>query len=209
MTTTITNLPRVGGNTLFQPLCSEYPMTKGKAPTEAVLAKMIKHLRYYPTTGVIRWHEPTRQMRVKHGAEAGSIRPTDGYRCVRLCDPETGRARHYRTHHIAWFLAYGYWELRDLDHIDRNPGNCRLINLRVATTALNAVNSGLYSNNTSGHRGVIERSNHTFSACLQFLGVRHRLGTYKTLEQAVVARRQGERAIYGRLCPSSDGRCRR
>ena len=59
-----------------------------------------------------------------------------------------------RAHRIAWFIYYG--ELPNvIDHVDRNPSNNSIKNLRSCTHQQNNFNTGRQSNNTSGYRGVV------------------------------------------------------
>lgn len=52
-----------------------------------------------------------------------------------------------------WFLHYG--TLPDLiDHIDGNPSNNQIDNLREASEGQNRANAGKHSDNTSGSKGV-------------------------------------------------------
>lgn len=47
--------------------------------------------------------------------------------------------------------------------------------------------------NTSGHRGVTRRENGTWRACIDFQGKRYDLGTYRSFDEAVAARLEGEK----------------
>lgn len=47
--------------------------------------------------------------------------------------------------------------------------------------------------NTSGHRGVTRRKNGTWRACMDFQGKRYDLGTYRSFDEAVAARLEGEK----------------
>lgn len=49
------------------------------------------------------------------------------------------------------------------------------------------------SANTSGHRGVTLRKNGTWRACMDFRGKRYDLGTYRSFDEAVAARLEGEK----------------
>ena len=47
--------------------------------------------------------------------------------------------------------------------------------------------------NTSGRRGVTRRKNGTWRACMDFRGRRYDLGTYRSFDEAVAARLEGEK----------------
>lgn len=61
----------------------------------------------------------------------------------------------YKVHRIVYVLFHGKIE-NDLvvDHIDGNPFNNRVENLRLVHKAVNHRNAKKFSNNTSGHAGV-------------------------------------------------------
>lgn len=50
--------------------------------------------------------------------------------------------------------VYGYFPDTLIDHIDGNPSNNKLENLRDASNIENCQNKHLQKNNTSGYRGV-------------------------------------------------------
>lgn len=101
-------------------------------------------LHYDPETGLF-----TRTKSINNqikGVVAGYLKP-DGY--VRI-----GINRNkYSSHRLAWFYFYGVWP-KEIDHINQNPSDNRICNLRECTHSQNLANVGLLSNNTSGLRGV-------------------------------------------------------
>lgn len=62
----------------------------------------------------------------------------NGYQRVRF--RIDGRMITYQAHRVIWKMAYGYDPLPCIDHIDRDPQNNRLFNLRVATHSENMIN---------------------------------------------------------------------
>lgn len=61
--------------------------------------------------------------------------------------------KRYQEHRIIFLMHHGY--LPDtIDHIDGNPANNCIENLREATQQQNCYNSAIHGRNTSGHRGV-------------------------------------------------------
>lgn len=63
---------------------------------------------------------------------------------------------HYKVHNIVWYLLTGEELQKDfiIDHIDGNPFNNNISNLRKVTQAVNSRNRCKMSNNKSGHTGV-------------------------------------------------------
>ena len=84
-----------------------------------------------------------------------------------------------------------------VDHIDGNvQNNCR-INLKVCDQVDNMKNIKIRNNNTSGYVGVeyIERINR-YHAYITSNKILHNLGYFKTLEEAIKARKEAEKE-YG------------
>lgn len=72
-----------------------------------------------------------------------------------------GRYKKHRfmVHQIVFLMHHGFIP-ECVDHIDGNIQNNRIENLRQATTAQNAYNQKLHTNNTSGHRCVSWHKHH-------------------------------------------------
>ncbi len=90
---------------------------------------------------------------------------------------------------IAW--GTGEWPDGEVDHIDHDPKNNRLENLRVVDRAENAKNRSLSAKNQTGRNGVY-RSGNRFKASIGVDGVCVPLGGFATFEQASHARKQAE-----------------
>lgn len=85
-----------------------------------------------------------------------------------------------------------------VDHRDGNGLNNRRSNLRQATNSQNRMNSRPDSTNTSGVRGVcFHRQSGKWRAFIEFQGKRRQLGSFNAREEAVVARSEEERRLFG------------
>lgn len=145
-------------------------------------------LSYNPDTGVFVWRV-TRHVRA--GTPAGYVDP-DGRRYV------TVSKRRYRTSILAWFFFYGVWPTSEVDHRDRDTGNDRIANLRLATRAENAANRGRQSNNTSGFIGVsFHKPTGRFQAYVMKDQRATFLGRFDTAEEAARVRDAAAAAIHG------------
>ncbi len=138
---------------------------------------------YDPETGIFRWREtgPGRK------AEAGAVLKPRGY--THICID----GKRYYAHRLAWLYVYGVWPREYVDHINRDPRDNRIANLRQATHTENLQNKGKSTNNTSGHLGVSWRKDcDRWHARLRVDGKNHSLGYFKRLEDAVSARKAAE-----------------
>ena len=112
-----------------------------------------------------------------------------------------GGHRH-PSHVLIWFYAYGEWPECPIDHINNNPTDNRLCNLRLATTQQNGYNSKRRSDNNTGYKGVKKRRNR-FVARIYVNGHRIWLGTYDTPLEAHEAYMKAAKKYFGQYARSS------
>ena len=75
-----------------------------------------------------------------------------------------------------------------VDHIDHNPKNNHITNLRFATHSENIMNKSKHSNNTSGYIGVsFDKHAKKWLAQYNLNGKRKCIGRYNTAEEASTA----------------------
>lgn len=86
----------------------------------------------------------------------------------------------------------------DVDHIDRNPLNNDLDNLREVTVRENVLNSRMKSTNTSGFRGVNWHKNRQkWQASIQSEGKQLHLGRFTSKEEAARAYDKAAKELHG------------
>lgn len=79
------------------------------------------------------------------------------YHTIRINLKSINRIQRYyivHAHQVAWFLHYGNWPERFIDHVDGNGKNNRLDNLRLATHKENIGNRRKQSGCKSRFKGV-------------------------------------------------------
>lgn len=91
-----------------------------------------ERLSYDPESGEIRWKVGGNR-RIVEGALAGTVAKT-GRLQIKL------GGKCYLAHRIAWALVHGEMPKGEIDHIDGNPLNNRLSNLRDVDRTINAQN---------------------------------------------------------------------
>lgn len=82
-----------------------------------------------------------------------------------------------------------------VDHINHNRSDCRRVNLRVTSQAKNSYNRSLYSNNTTGVKGITKVGN-KFRAQLNYKYRRIYLGVFESFEKACKARLRAEKKYH-------------
>lgn len=142
--------------------------------------KLQDRLNYDPETGIVTWAVAGRG--IKKGAEVGCV-GSHGYRVVNI------ERKSYRVHRLAWFLAYGEWPQGEIDHINGNPRDNRLANLRAVTRAENSQNRWhAMRNSQHGFLGATWNCQHRrWQAKIMANKVPHHLGYFDTAEAAHTA----------------------
>lgn len=97
--------------------------------------------------------------------------------------------RFYKAHRCVYALAHGVWPSEQIDHIDGNPGNNAVENLRDVPNSINSRNQCRRSTNTSGVVGVSWcKRRGKWQAYAGADGRRVHFGYFTTTEEAATAR---------------------
>jgi hypothetical protein len=106
------------------------------------------------------------------------------------------RGKRYKASRVAWLYTTGEWPKDQIDHINGDKLDDRIINLRNATNAQNCKNRNLRSDNTLGVKGV-HQTKRGFVAQVVVNGVHVLNKTFGTLEAAQEAYIRTARAAHG------------
>lgn len=161
-----------------------------EAARAALTADVLRSvLNYDPITGVFTWIGSRGRFGAKPGLQAGYI-DTRGY--VHIC---LNRSL-FKSHRLAWLFVYGKWPDGDVDHINGQPGDNRIANLRDISHAQNLLNTKLFATNTSGSTGVYwgKRAQKWF-AKIVVDGKQTHLGFFSNKTDAEVARLSAVEAL--------------
>lgn len=135
-------------------------------------------IAYDPNTGALTWkNRMGRWGRIPAGSPATST-DSKGYLYVHI------GTKNYRAHRVAWLLHYGHWPDKDIDHVNRNRVDNRIVNLRGATRYEQLQNQKKRADNTTGFTGVSETRNGTYAVSVWHRGKKHYVGTFKELDEA-------------------------
>ena len=148
-----------------------------------------KILSYDPETGLFHWKiKPSK--RFSKGMQAGSL--GDGY--IRIHT----NGRQYGAHRLAWLYVYGVEPEHQIDHINGNPSDNRIVNLRQATQMENAQNIRKpQKNNSHGNLGVTyDPKKKLWRTRISINGTRKYIGKFKTQEQAAQAYLEAKRSMH-------------
>lgn len=105
--------------------------------------------------------------------------------------------RLFKAHRLAWLLVYGAPVPPVIDHVDGDPTNNRIMNLRAATPSDNMANRRTNSDSGTGVKGVSVLESGRFRAVIRSRGVRLHLGCFDTMAEAISARREAAERLHG------------
>lgn len=132
--------------------------------------------------------------RHKGGVTVGRIAGNfddEGYARVRI------NGKNYKLHSLIWLWCYGEWPEKTLDHIDGNPRNNRIDNLRLATLSENQQNRKHSKNNKSGYPGVCwDKTCNKWKAYIKKDYKTINLGNFTSPEDAYAAYLKGKKKYH-------------
>jgi len=102
--------------------------------------------------------------------------------------------KSYVEHRVIWALYYKEWPSKGLviDHINGDPFDNRIDNLRLVTHKENAMNTKLASNNKSGISGVSLHVGGKWQSKITSNGKGYYLGLFSNFDDAVKVRKAAE-----------------
>jgi len=157
------------------------------------LVEVEEHLSYSTDTGEFTWLKGPRR-----GKLAGSITLT-GYSEIKVLGHKV------LAHRLAWFIVYGEWPKRLIDHIDRNRRNNAIANLREANHSQNYWNTTIANNGEpiKGYTFLAKKGR--YEAQIRANGSKFSLGLFDTPEEARSAYLAAKRKLHGEFFPMEWG----
>ncbi len=162
------------------------------------ISELQKLVAYDPETGTFTWKVSiggNGKRGVSGSKPAGSTaggHNTNGYYRIRIS------GRSYLGHRLAWAITHGTWPLGSIDHIDGNPRNNKLSNLRDIRQGGNVQNQrSPHPRNTSGVLGVGRHTQYgKWRARITVDGRERSLGVFDTVEEAQQAYLGAKRKLH-------------
>jgi hypothetical protein len=138
--------------------------------------------------GELYWNQPKR--RIKVGNKVGW---TDylNYRTTEI------NGKSYKVHKLIFLMFYGYMP-KYIDHIDGNPANNKIENLREVTHSQNMMNSKKKKNNTTGYKNIlIDKKSGKYRVQIRHNKKIFRSSLQDSLEKAILIAKQQRAILHG------------
>jgi len=157
-----------------------------------------KRLSYDPETGILTWKEAGPEFfaddsycyrwNARYANTRAGAPVAGGYRQIFF--PKNGKKAPLREHRVIWLMVYGEWPQKEIDHINGDPSDNRIENLREVDRALNMQNRRMHSNNSSGVCGVtFRKADNLWCASIKVHGEKRVQKAFKTKDEAVAHRK--------------------
>lgn len=150
--------------------------------------RLLELLSYDPETGIF-----VRKVRRGNATKPGDVVGQTSKRdyCTVMLD-----GRSYKLHRLAWFYVHAEWPAGVIDHINGEPNDNRIANLRDVTQGQNMQNQRAPRSKTgTGFLGVT-RTHRKFQARIQVNGKNIHLGTFDTAEAASRAYQSAKASLH-------------
>ena len=156
-----------------------------------------KRLNYDPCSGVLVWkriENPSGweiRFNDRHAGKRAGIKGTRGYRYISIYG-----SRKTPESWVVWLYVNGTWPKNEIDHINGDPSDNRIANLREATSSQNKVNRRAQCTNKSGIKGVRFKKG-KWLAAIKINGRQKHLGSFNSSDEASFVFRQASISIHG------------
>ena len=164
----------------------------GRAPIKTTpdQSKLLRLFSYDPETGALEWRANPK-FRGNPGGKTGTI-GARGYLIIGIS------GKYYLAHRIIWKIMTGEDPAEFVDHANGDRLDNRWANLRAASNGQNIQNAKLRKDNASGAKGVCwEPSHKAWKAYITANKKQIKLGRFKSLDDAIAARRAAETSQHG------------
>lgn len=159
-------------------------------------------LRYEPETGKLFWLPRSREMfeserifrswNTKWAGSEAFLTIEDSGKNGHRCYKGSIFNLRFKAHRVIWLMEHGEWP-QVIDHIDGDPFNNRLSNLRSVSQSENAKNASLPRDNKSGRIGVCwNKKTGKWLATIKIDRRQKYLGDFSNFEDAIAARESAE-----------------
>ena len=146
-------------------------------------------LNYDPSTGIFS-RKKSFSNASKMGKPLGGNKPR--HKVIRINN------KAYGAHRLAWLYVYGKWPNGYVDHINGDPTDNRISNLRDSTQSQNLCNSKLPVTNKTGVKGVSwDSERKQWFAKLNYRKKQYPLGRYDDFDVACQVVMQKRLEIHG------------
>lgn len=140
--------------------------------------------------------ELIRKVAISKSSKVGEVVGFFGHNDYRYASVDN---RTYPLHRLVW-KWHGFDDVEILDHINCNPMDNRIENLRPATKAQNMQNRGIAKNNTSGAKGVSwHKRKCKFQVRVGVNGKRIRIGYFDDFELAELVAIEAREKYHGKF----------
>ena len=126
---------------------------------------------------------------IKPGSIAGTLVSGGTYIAVQY------KRKRYFAHILIFLYHYG-WVPEQIDHIDTNPLNNKIENLRAATPSQNQYNKHAQKNNVLGVKNVSKNGNKYYVG-FKINGKFTRIGSFYSIKDAETAAREFRAKLHG------------
>jgi hypothetical protein len=154
--------------------------------------KIAKILDYNPKTGKF--------FRKLNTSPNGRIGEVKGYITGRKYRKTSVGGIQFYDHQLAWLLFYLKWPETQIDHINGNRQDNRILNLREVTVSQNALNRSYQANSKTKHKCVHWKPDKKkYRVKIGICGKYHHIGYFKSLDEAIGARDKAIKKLHGKF----------